>query len=110
MYQSQKSKLFKLIIILFLLFCYFINDSVYSIILMLPIGFVFSYKTRTKKIDYIDKLILAFLSLMIFIFMYPSIDVFGLLRKNMIAFSKILGLIMFLFGYYFSYFLTKLEE
>lgn len=111
MYPLQDNKLIKLILELALILCYFIyNGSNYtpnSLLFILMIGFTASYKTRTKKIDYIDKVIFLLIFLIIIVSVIPSINYFGLLRNYIKPFSNIISLVIYLFGTNIGYLFTK---
>lgn len=78
-----------------------------SIFLMLPIGFVFSFQIRNKKVYYIDIGIFILLLIILTMIMVPALDFLGIFKRYIVPSSNILSLIIFLFGYYLGYIITK---
>lgn len=109
--RFQNKKIIKLILIIIIIFVYYlingVNFNPFSIYLMLPIGFIFTYQTRNKKIDYIDIVVLALLLIIIIMIMFPIVDFLGIFKQYIVSSSQLLSLIIFLFGYFLGYFITK---
>lgn len=74
---------------------------------MLPIGFICTYQTRNTKIDYIDIVTFTLLSIIIIMIMIPTVDFLGIFKQYIVPSSQLLSLIIFLFGFFLGYFITK---